>query len=256
MPVRRTNIGYADYAGADLGFVIGCTKVSEGCRFCWAEAWAKRSGRDFSKVRVYPEKLARLCTAKFEEKGKPFRRGPGSRPLAFAVDMGDLFHEAIPVEFIIEAFEVMRKRTDVDWLILTKRAERMDSILFGEEGGYWLGGGDYWRNIWPGISAENQKTLDARIPALLGYGGITVLSLEPLLEPVRIPDNWPYGRGFVIVGAESGPNRRPFRKEWAWDILDQCREAGVPCFLKQASGSHPGVPLLDKEGGEVKEWPK
>ena len=59
----------------------------------------------------------------------------------------------------------------------------------------------------------------------------------------------------MIIGAESGPKRRPFRKEWAWDVLDQCRAAGVACFLKQDSGVGPGVPLLDRNGGRVEEWP-
>ena len=92
MTVPRSNITWTDFSGGDANFAIGCTKVSPACAHCYAEAIIKRAGRDFSEVRTYPEKLRRLQTWKFKDDGAPFRRGPGSRPLCFPVDMGDLFH--------------------------------------------------------------------------------------------------------------------------------------------------------------------
>jgi len=284
---KRSNIGYCDYSGGDLNFVIGCTPVSAGCANCYARRIYKWFSKDFS-VTIYPDKLERLL--KWQPK-PPYKRGLGSRPLAFVVDMGDLFHEEVPTDFIARAFHVMGNREDIDWLVLTKRAVRMQSLL------------EYWwqpkygpaPNVWPGVTVENEDNL-WRIDELLKTpAAVRWVSLEPVLGPIDLRKSllemmpiehiervtrdmaldagdlaWegqPYHAGTewvavpnekihsVVIGAESGPNRRPFKKEWAWDVLDQCREAGVPCFLKQDSGPRPGVPLLDREGKEVKEWP-
>lgn len=270
MPLpRRSKIGYTDYSGNDLNFCLGCTPVSAGCANCYARRIYDRFGKDFSKVTVYPDKLERLL--KWQPK-PPYKRG--SRPLAFVCDMSDLFHWKIPLEFSLKAFLVMKQRNDIDWLVLTKRPKRMR----------WLLGAEGWdsfaaaTHIWFGVTVENEDNL-WRIDELLKTpAAVRWVSLEPLLGPVDVapflkPDyqsmgyeaQWePIARDdprynaldWVIVGAESGPNRRPFEKEWAWDVLDQCREAGVACFLKQHSGLRPGVPLLDREGREVRGWPK
>lgn len=261
---KRSKISYCDYSGGDLNIVLGCTPVSAGCANCYARRIYERFGKDFSKVTIYPEKLARL----FRWRPKPpYRRGPGTRPVAFVCDMSDLFHEAVPDEFIRQAFDVMADRPDVDWLVLTKRAMRMPILLRD-----WCGAA----NVWLGVTVENEDNL-WRIEELLKTpAAVRWVSLEPMLGPidmkpylgrvhvdslgVRPRNNWDYWRAgldWVVIGAESGPDRkrRPLKWDWAWDLLDQCRKAGVACFLKQDSGPLPGVPLLDRQGNEVKEWP-
>jgi protein gp37 len=122
---HRSKIGYADFSGGDANFIIGCTPASAGCINCYArELIEVRQGRDFSKIRLYPEKLHRLGRTKFEENGVLFRRGPGSRPIVFPVDLGDIMHADVPQSFISDALNLMAGRDEVDWLILTKRSRR------------------------------------------------------------------------------------------------------------------------------------
>ena len=260
MPVRRSNIGWCDFSGADLNFIIGCTPVSEGCLNCYARRIREgRQGRDFSKVQLYPEKLRRLARARFEEKGIPFRRGPGSpqslglrtkgRPIAFPVDMGDLFHPDVPDEFTLEALQVMARRDDVDWAVLTKRVERvieferihLSRVQRSFQRQPLISG--FPSNVWIGVTVENQKRADERIPLLLKVrAAVRWVSVEPMLEPIDLSKylclSWAmcelkrwYHTGefeppddsippapkdgvrlidWVIVGAESGPDRRPF----------------------------------------------
>jgi protein gp37 len=262
MPVRRSNIGWCDFSGADLNFIIGCTPVSEGCANCYARHIIEgRQGRDFSVVRVYPEKLHRLAKAKFEEKGVPFRRGPGSRPIAFPVDLGDLFHPDVPDGFILEAFRVMRERRDVDWAILTKRVERMVEF---EQVHLRYG---FPPNIWPGVTMENQRRADELAPALLRVrAAVRWVSIEPMLGPIGLKKAWLYyncsppgeeswnGLDWVVLGAESGSKRRRFDENWACQVRDDCQTAGVPFFYKQGSHLQPGR-NDELDGRRWKEFP-
>ena len=255
--MKRSRISYVDYSAGDLGFVLGCTPISAGCRECYARRLFERFGRDFSKVTVYPEKLERLRTRSFPQDGNV--RGPHTKPLLFPVDLGDLFHPAVPAEFITYSFEVMGSRQDVDWIVLTKRPERMVDVLFGEEGGWFLGGGDYEANIILGVTAEDQENLDRRWPILRdAWMGPTMLSIEPCLGPVSLA---PHLRddlrrpSWVIVGAESGPNRRPFDVAWAEVLYRECRAADIPFFFKQGSALRPGQDEDLPGIGKVKEWP-
>ena len=126
MFVKRTKIGYADFSGGDLNFVIGCTSAGIDCKNCYARALLEgRFNRDFSKVQKYETKVAALRNADFSEKGVVFRRGPESRPLCFVCDLSDLFHHHVSLPFIDRAFRAMADRQDVDWLVLTKRPWRL-----------------------------------------------------------------------------------------------------------------------------------
>jgi protein gp37 len=184
-------------------------------------------------------------------------RGTYNKPLCFVCDTGDLFHEDVPAWFIIEAFEMMAWRKEVDWVVLTKRPERMASVLFGEEGHYYLGGGDYYRNVILGVTAENQDMADERIPWLVNnWEGPRLVCVEPMLGPVDLGDmadkvSW------VICGGESGTHRRPFDKLWASELYAECRDAGVPFYFKQGSALRPGQDdLLGIHQVRVREWPR
>jgi len=244
---KRSAIGYCDYSGGDLNFVLGCTPVSAGCANCYASRIYERFGKDFSKVTIYPDKLKRLT--KWQPK-PPYKRGPGSRPLAFICDMSDLFHQDVPSLFILSAFEIMEERRDIDWLVLTKRPKRMIEVLWREG---WWSHGHTPPNVWLGVSVENENAAWRIVGLRETPAAVRWVSFEPMLGP--IDPRALRGISWCVIGAESGPGCRPFEKEWAWDLLDYCRDFGIPCFLKQDSGPRPGVPLLDREGKEVKEFP-
>lgn len=289
MPVRRSGIGYADFSGGDTNFIIGCTPISPGCAHCYAhELVQNRQGRDFSEIRLYPEKLRRLNYTKFKENGVPFRRGPGSRPIVFPVDLGDIMHKDVPYNFIQPALWTMENRSDADWLVLTKRPARLAEFY-----------PDGWpENIWPGTTVESQDYV-WRIDKLLQVkASVRWLSLEPMLEEINIRDILhgmpePYGGGhrgyvthdmaldaenlslegmdlgwqepewqqtveppnWVVVGAESGSKRRPFDENWAEQVQADCQGAGISFFYKQGSHRFPGRDdVLD--GRTWKEFPR
>ena len=270
--MKPSAIGWTDYSSGDLNMVTGCTPVSAGCANCYGRAIYERFGRDYGTVTMHPDKLARLATARFPEYSP--KRGAPYRPMAFLCDTGDLFHEAVPSVFIDLVLQTLCERADVTWQLLTKRADRMRDYL--SEWAY-LVHGPLPPHVWLGVSVEDQATADERVPLLLDTpAAVRFVSVEPCLAPVDlrewlqpdydglwhdgmwepIPDSDPRYNAldWMIVGAESGPNRRPFDVAWAVDLRDQCREAGVPFFGKQASGLRPGVPLL-LDGTTVHEWP-
>lgn len=199
--------------------VTGCTKVSPGCMNCYAERMARRlqamgqpNYRNGFQLAFHKHVLELPLQWKTPQ-------------TIFVNSMSDLFHEEVPIDFILEVFEVMNR---ADWHIfqvLTKRADRLlalDGHLSWQE------------NIWMGVSIENQKYLH-RLDRLRNTGAKTrFLSLEPLLCP--IPGLDLSGIDWVIVGGESGPGARPIREEWVIDIRDQCLSADVPFFFKQWGG--------------------
>jgi len=240
--IPRSSIGWTDYSGGDANFIIGCTPASEGCRNCYARAWAQHYNRNFGEVVLYPDKLRRL--AKFSPVGAS-KRGEFAKCTVFVGDLSDLFHSDIPESFLCEALDVMAGNSAVDWQVLTKRPERALSVL------------DSWGalpdHVWMGATCENQARLDERLPILRQVNAaIRWLSIEPMLGPVTIPDF--DGLSWVVVGAESGPDRRSFDASWARSVRDACRRADVPFFYKQGSGARPGTdPYLD--GQKWQAWP-
>ncbi len=143
----------------------------------------------------------------------------------FVNSMSDLFHEDVPMEFILKVFEVMKKAHWHRFQILTKRASRLEEL---SDQLTWT------PNIWMGVSVESQKYID-RVDKLRNTGAeVKFLSLEPLLTPIQLMNlcniDW------VILGGESGPGARPMDPDWVLDIRDQCLKANVPFFFKQWGG--------------------
>ncbi len=197
----------------------GCTKVSEGCRHCYAEVMAKRlhamgveKYKDGFQVRMHPDVL------KLPYKWKKPK-------VVFVNSMSDLFHEKIPLDFIQKAFNVMNNNPHHVFQVLTKRAERLLE----------LNNKLNWpHNIWMGVTVENSD-VEHRIKLLKQTNArIKFLSLEPLLGP--LPNLNLAGIDWVIVGGESGQNARPMKAEWVVDIQQQCQKNGVAFYFKQWGG--------------------
>jgi protein gp37 len=200
--------------------LTGCTKVSPGCKHCYAERMAVRlqamgleKYRNGFRLALHPEVLEEPLT--------------WTKPqYIFVNSMSDLFHKEVPLEFILRIFDVMRRAHWHQFQVLTKRAERLleldPQIMWPD-------------NVWMGVSVEN---LDYayRIDFLRQTRAIIkFLSLEPLLEP--LPNLKLNGIHWVIVGGESGPRARPIQPEWVREIRDQCLQAKVPFFFKQWGGT-------------------
>lgn len=208
---------------------VGCTKVSQGCKHCYAEVMHRR--------------LTEMGSAKYQatfDQVRPWRAHlelPLSwrdERLIFVNSMSDLFHDKIELSYIQEVFRVMNRAQQHQFQVLTKRSERLAEVWPKLS---------WSKNIWMGVSVENEQVID-RIGHLRSVQAASVrfLSIEPLLGPLpELPLN---GIHWVIVGGESGPKARPMEEQWAKDIRDACQAAGVQFFLKQLGGRR------GKRGGE------
>jgi protein gp37 len=199
--------------------LTGCTKISPGCKHCYAERMALRLQAMGQRNYVNGFALT-LHDAALE---LPLR---WKKPQTIFVNsMSDMFHSEVPCDFIIRAFDVMRRAHWHRFQILTKRADRLANLNADLP----------WpENIWMGVSVESDA-YTRRIDHLRNTGAaIKFLSLEPLLGP--LDDLRLEAIDWVIVGGESGPGARPMNPEWVVSIRNQCIAAGVPFFFKQWGG--------------------
>ena len=200
--------------------VTGCTKVSPGCAHCYAETFAER----FRGVPGHPYEAGFDLTLRPERLELPL--GWKKPRMIFVNSMSDLFHEAVPADYIGRVFETMARADRHTFQALTKRPER--ALELAEAGAL---PAKWPANVWLGVSVENRRFLDRldtlrRIPAALRFA-----SCEPLLGPLDGIDL--RAIGWVIAGGESGPRARPMKPEWACALRDACTRAGVPFFFKQ-----------------------
>jgi protein gp37 len=199
--------------------VTGCTKITQGCKFCYAERMAYRLKamgvnryRNSFQVTLHPDLL-----------GVPLS---WRRPrMVFVNSMSDLFHEDVPTEFIEAVFHTIQECPQHIFQILTKRSERLCSLARSLQ---------WHENIWMGVSIENEDVVhriaDLReVPAHVRF-----LSCEPLIGPLEQLDLT--GIHWVIVGGESGPGARPMEQKWVNSILSQCQRQKVAFFFKQWGG--------------------
>jgi protein gp37 len=335
---QSTNIEWTD---ATWNPVRGCSRVSEGCRNCYAERIASR----FIDVRDPGDPIMILEPGKFRDFVERTKSGPRwtgkvqlidsklHEPLhwkqprrVFVNSMSDLFHEALSIDDIAHVFATMAEARQHTFQILTKRAERLPSVVKAIEGRIRLAweafdaGSFPWPlpNVWLGVSVEDQKTADERILFLRRTpAAVRFVSYEPALGPLDLsrhmwPVHWHWSAQYrspeealaagayakkkrqalvsadaefidwIIVGGESGPGARPFNIAWARNVIGQCKDAEVACFVKQLGADpyfeasanenlldrvwphspqfpqHDGqirTKLRDKKGGDWNEWP-
>lgn len=271
--------------------VTGCTKTSPGCDHCYAEQITNRfhGTNSFATVTLHPQRL-----------DAPLRWRSARR--VFVNSMSDLFHPRVPDEFLTRVFAVMATTPRHTYQILTKRHARMRSLLspgqVGTAGFFndikeampeWTHPDPQgWPlpNVWLGVSVEDQKRAQSRIPALVQTpAAVRFLSCEPLLGPVDLgawlgslhrcpgelmaPGSVPArahtidcctspALDWVIIGGESGPGARPMHPDWAHALLTQCQAAGVAVFVKQlgtAWAQTHGHYRTDRKGADPTQWP-
>jgi protein gp37 len=199
--------------------VTGCTKISQGCKNCYAERMAKR----LQAMGVERYHNGFEVTLHEDLLDAPLR---WLKPrMVFVNSMSDLFHEAVPDEFIARVFRTMERCPQHTFQVLTKRSKRLADISADLP----------WPdNVWMGVSVENEDVIFRirdlqRVPAKIRF-----LSCEPLLGSL---DDLPLkGIHWVIVGGESGPGARPIQERWVLSILEQCETQDVPFFFKQWGG--------------------
>jgi len=296
-----SNNSAIEWTDATWNFVTGCTKVSDGCDHCYAERITERfHGKGaFAQVTLHPERLE-----------LPLRWRKPRR--VFVNSMADVFHKDVPLEALARAWAVMAATPQHVYQILTKRHGRMHAVLSDPDGEFQGMVGE-WRYLhgetdttvltpedpswgWPlpnvhiGVSVEDQKHADLRIPALLDTpAAVRFLSCEPLLGPVGIErylwldgastagpfyDHAGRYRGgggiggqtltsvpsrdlhWVIVGGESGSDSRPMELDWVRSLVSQCQHAAVPVFVKQDSGPRPGMQGRIPDELWLKEFPE
>jgi protein gp37 len=233
-----------EWTDATWNPVRGCTKISPGCKHCYAETFAERfrgvKGHPYEQgfdLRLVPEKL-----------GEPLRwRSP---KMIFVNSMSDLFHEGVPDDYVVQVAQVMMVARWHTFQVLTKRAARLHELLHTK---LQFASGE--PHIWWGVSVENRKYGMPRIDYLRrAPAAVRFLSIEPLLEDLGRLDL--DGIHWVIVGGESGPGARPMKKEWVLSIRDQCQAAHVPFFFKQWGGVRKAAAGRKLNGRTYDEFPR
>ncbi|HEV2552748.1 MAG TPA: phage Gp37/Gp68 family protein [Bosea sp. (in: a-proteobacteria)] len=297
----RTGIEWTD---ASWNPVVGCSLVSPGCTNCYAMGQAARIVRcseglgrastydgTVETVKGKPVWTGKVALASEATLTQPLR---WKRPRRIFVNsMGDIFHEDVPDEWIDRVFAVMALAPQHTFQILTKRAARMRGYFekVRHEGGICDSMSIIWQraveiaterdlmahyqpqlrvlpNVWLGVSAEDQRRADERIPDLLATpAAIRFVSAEPLLGPIDfgnrqdgLPSNawltWLDDLDWTIVGGESGPNARPMHPDWARSIRDQCAAAGTAFFFKQWGEWSPHTAALEDDDGGIRTSPR
>jgi len=257
--MHRSKIEWCDFSAGYANFVRrgkakGECEISPSCTNCYVKRyWRINPDAWPDKTTWYPEKLKQLSRCRPRPNEKPYRRGPGSKPMVFVCDTGDLFHRRVPADFVFSALDVMYEREDIDWQILTKRHQRAHHLIIE-----WLKARDLGRLppwMWIVFTIENQEWLEQRLPYLI-YIPATVrgISFGPLLGPIDIlnsgmwdwrythdywktmfPDVGPPIHWFAVEGEsrERGAVGRYMSPDWVRSLRDQAKQAGVAFLLKQ-----------------------
>lgn len=283
---------HIQWTDATWNVVTGCTRVSEGCRHCYIERTPpfRMSGRKFDSPEIGGTTGVAVHRDRFY---KPMGWRKPRR--IFVNSLSDLFHDDIPDGVIGSVWNTMALTPQHSYQILTKRPARMRSLLRKWELAGWMWRRDdmAWcgpvqgplPNVWLGVSVEDQQWANTRIPALLETpAAVRWLSCEPLLGPVTLPFFHEIGKcncaggtpeasyaherhcglepgpawgelHWTVIGGESGPGARPMDPTWAASLVEQCRTAGVPAFVKQMGSVWARQNDADSKGGKWQHWP-
>lgn len=229
--MKRSSIEWTQVTWNPL---TGCNKVSQGCKFCYAERMAKRlqamgvpQYKNGFKLTLAPQVLDAPYSWK-------------SPRIVFVNSMSDLFHEEVPLDYIKKVFKVMNETPQHTYQVLTKRSERLKEIA-GEL--------EWTKNIWMGVSVEEEKVSFRILDLIETPAYIKFLSVEPLIGAVK--NLYLDKIDWVIVGGESGPGARPLKKEWIDSIHKQCKKKKVHFFFKQwgrpQNNEDPNDPTIDSD---------
>lgn len=221
--------------------ITGCTKISAGCKFCYAEVMARRlkaMGQEKYKngfqLTLHPEVL-----------NEPYKWRKAK--MIFVNSMSDMFHKDVPIDYIRQIFTVIRNNPQHVFQVLTKRA---DVLRYYEAEG-WL---DWPHNLWMGVTVENRDVVH-RIDHLRKTGArVKFLSCEPLIG--ELPEMNLQGIDWVIVGGESGRTPRPMKAEWVEQIKEQCNNQNTAFYFKQWGGINKKKNGRLLDGKEYTEMPK
>jgi len=308
---EKTKIAWCD---STVNFWEGCTKVSAGCANCYAEArdkrftggklWGKGSPRRKSKSAVRDalryNKLRWICDCGItrgnavEAEDVECKNCGGNshhRRRIFSLSLGDWLDDEVPIDWLAEMLDTIRRCDQVTWILCTKRPENfMDRMYSAAFDAYRKNDKNplvFWIEKWARdkqspaniillTSVENQPQADKRIPELLKIpAACHGLSMEPLLGPVTLPETpmeygldrmWPKKQRikWIIIGGESGANARPCNVDWIRKLVQQGKDAGVATFVKQLGANSAflnttthltSLNLADKKGGDPAEWP-
>jgi protein gp37 len=296
---EQTKIQWTDYS---FNPWIGCTKVSPGCKNCYAETntrarvlrarghetWGKGAKRaktsaDNWKQPLKWNKEAGAIRHEQEWSSDDFVP-PSPRPRVFCASLADWLDDEVPIEWLVELLELIHNTPNLNWQLLTKRPENWRERLkkaswkgITHSGVFdWLVNDKAPSNVWIGTTVEDQQRANERIPELLKIPAkVRFLSIEPLLEPVEFSNvthradcvsvlGKPALEGihWAIIGGESGPGARPCHTDDVRSVLEQCRAAGVPAFVKQLGSNAVAagrdqpylIAMKDKKGGNLNEW--
>jgi protein gp37 len=232
-----------EWTDATWNPVTGCTKISAGCDFCYAERFSER----FRGVKGHPFETGFDLTLRPERLRQPLH---WRRPkMIFVNSMSDLFHKEIPRPFIDQVFDTMEQAAWHRFQVLTKRSSLLRDYVNARYGVH-----SSPAHIWLGTSVEDGSKTSRLRHLQATRASMRFLSIEPLIGPVGKIDL--SGIHWVIVGGESGPGARPMKPEWPRQVRDQCIAARIPFFFKQWGGLRPksGGRILD--GREWNEWPR
>jgi protein gp37 len=254
---EQTEIAWCDSTHNEW---VGCMKVSEGCRSCYAEAMMdKRYGRvQWGQMKTdvtVPSVGTRSRTSEanrrkplsWQRKAPQFFAEHGRRRRVFCSSLSDVFDNQVPDEWRIDLWKTIRATPDLDWLLLTKRPENIEKMLPIS----WHDDFDLWQHVWLGTTCEDQAAYDRRWPILRDIPAkVRFISYEPAIGPLAYLVDGGQVPHWLICGGESGSGYRDMPEDWAQGARHLCNELGIAFFMKQMAGKKPIPPGL-----MVREFP-